>query len=70
VYAVVVRRYIIALFQDEGYRKYLGWSAVAHTYNPSYSGVRHWEDRGPRLAPGKNMRPYLKNDQIEKGLEV
>jgi hypothetical protein len=43
---------------------------MAHTYNPSYSGGRDWDDCGSKPAPGKNfMRPYLKKpNQIDRPL--
>jgi hypothetical protein len=36
-------------------------------YNPSYGGKYRWDGHGLSWAPGKNTRPNLKNNEIEKG---
>jgi hypothetical protein len=47
------------------------WALVIHACNPSYSGGRDQQDRGLKPAVGKWLtRPYLKNTQHKKGLEV
>jgi hypothetical protein len=33
---------------------------VVHTYNLTYSGGKNQEDYSPKMALGKNRRPYLK----------
>jgi hypothetical protein len=48
---------------------------AAYTYNPSYSGGRDQEDRGSKLAPGKQLvKPYLEKIPTQEaggvGLEV
>jgi hypothetical protein len=35
---------------------------VVHSCNPSYGEVRDQKDHGLRLASGKKIRPYLKNN--------
>jgi hypothetical protein len=44
-----------------GSSNYIRPSAVACTYNPSYSGVRNWEAPGSRPAKAKNelVDPHL-----------
>jgi hypothetical protein len=42
---------------------------VIHACDLSYMGVHRKEDHGMWLAPGKNARPYLKNNLKQKGLE-
>jgi hypothetical protein len=36
------------------------WEPVAHTCNPSYSGVRDQEDRSLKPLQANSMRPHLK----------
>jgi hypothetical protein len=36
---------------------------IAHICNPRYLESGGWGIVGPRLAPCKSMRPYLKNKQ-------
>jgi hypothetical protein len=39
------------------------WAMVVYGCYPSYmGGHRRKEDDGLRLAPGKNTKPYLKNN--------
>jgi hypothetical protein len=38
------------------------WGIVVHASSSCYLGGIHKEDHGLRLAIGKNMRPYLKNN--------
>jgi hypothetical protein len=39
---------------------------VEHICHPSYSGKHKWKDGIP-AGQGKNVRPYLKNNQLKKG---
>jgi hypothetical protein len=41
---------------------------VAHTCNPSYSGVKDQEDCNSKPAQTDSLRPFLKNIQSKKGL--
>jgi hypothetical protein len=42
---------------------------VVHTSNPSYAGGRGRKDQNPRPALAKSMRPYVKNNLKQNGLE-
>jgi hypothetical protein len=47
----------------------LGWTPVAHAYNPSYSGGRDQEDRGSEPARANSLQdPNLKKTHHKKRL--